>query len=372
MKGQAIWALCFFSFLSGLFSVHSIVLWANLGLNGVFQPFLSIGVSFGIPVWSYLLITIFMTLAFLGAAIHKLVAELSTKALLAQIDARMNNLESVQKIQQQTLESLQARVFLVDESLNIMLKDVTKAFSRQEELLKQVQENLAKKFDGELSAVKASLLRHVTEQNEELKKSNAILEDIFAKKLADAKNELSAPLARLESLMDKHEERNKKTEKALLKQEDTITELRSRIERLELTFVGPKPQLSSQSSVEDVRGIGESTGKELRAIGIATVGDLLTTDAASIAAKTGISEKLVEKFQSRAQLAMIPGITDKDLLLLEEVGVANRKELAAQDPFELGKKINLIVRTYVAEGKMSEADRPTIETIDAWIRFAKT
>ncbi|MGB9915100.1 MAG: DUF4332 domain-containing protein [Candidatus Bathyarchaeales archaeon] len=372
MKEQTIWILGFFSFLAGLFAVHAIILWADLGLSGVFQPFLSSGITWGIPVWAYLLITIVATLAFLGATTHKLIEELSTKALLAQMDARMNNLESGQKIQQQTLESLQARVFLVDESLNSMRKDVSKAFGKQEELLKQAQEDLAKKFDVELTAVKASVARQFAEQSEEMKKSNASLANTFSKNLADAKSELAGQLARLESVMDKHEERNRKTEKAILRQEDEIADIKLKIERLELAFVGPKPQLSSQSSIEEVRGIGESTGKDLRAIGITTVGDLVTADPALIAAKTGISEKTVEKLQGRAQLAMIPGIKEKDLLLLEEAGVTNRKELAAQDPFDLGKKISLIVKAYVAEGKMTEEDKPTVEAIDSWIRFAKT
>lgn len=369
MKGQAIWILGFFSFLSGLFAVHAMVLWADKGLTGVFQPFNN--VSFGIPVWTYLVITIVATLAFLGTTTHMLIDELSTKALLAQMDARMNNLESGQKIQQQTIESMQARVFLVDESLNSMRKDVSKAFGKQEEMLKQAQEDIAQKLDSELAAVKAGVSKQFAEQSDEIKKGNTRLADAFAKNLSDAKNELASQLAILESVMDKHEERNKKTEKAILKQQDEIAELKAKLERLE-EFAGPKPQLSSKNSIEDVRGIGESTGKELRAIGITTVDDLVTADPALIAAKTGISEKTVEKLQGRAQLAMIPGIKDKDLLLLEEAGVTNRKELATQDPFELGKKISLIVKAYVAEGKMTADDKPTIEAIDSWIRFAKT
>ncbi|MGB9841142.1 MAG: DUF4332 domain-containing protein [Candidatus Bathyarchaeales archaeon] len=372
MRGPAIWILGFFTFLAGLLAVHAIVLWADVGLTGVFQPFLSSGIRVGIPVWSYLLITLVATLAFLGATTHTLITELSTKELLAQMDTRINNLESGQKVQQQILESLQARVFLVDESLNSMKKDVSKAFGRQEELLKQAHEDLAKKFEGELAAVKASVARQFTEQSEEMKKANANLANAFTKNLAEAKNELAGQLARIESVMDRHEERNKKTEKAVLQQEEEIAEVKSKLERLELEFVGPKPLLSSQNSIEDVRGIGESTGKDLRAIGITTVGELVTTDPSLIAAKTGMSEKTVEKLQGRAQLAMVPGIKEKDLVLLEEAGVTNRKELAAQDTFELGRKIGLIVKAYVAEGKMTEADKPTVEAIDSWIRFAKT
>jgi predicted RecB family nuclease len=95
------------------------------------------------------------------------------------------------------------------------------------------------------------------------------------------------------------------------------------------------------------------------------------TDPAVIAEKTGMSEKMVEKLQGRAQLAMVPGVKEKDLVLLEEAGVTNRKELANQDPLELGRKINGIFKVYVEEGKISEAEKPTIEEIYSWVKFAK-
>jgi predicted RecB family nuclease len=171
--------------------------------------------------------------------------------------------------------------------------------------------------------------------------------------------------------MQRHEQRNRRSEKAILKQRDEIVEIRSKLELLEDEFVKPKPQLASQSNVEDVRGIGETTGKELRAMGITDVGELVLSDPAVIAEKTGMSEKMVEKLQGRAQLAMVPGMKEKDMVLLEEVGVTNRKELADQDPFELGKKMNVIFKVYVKEGKISEAEKPTVEEIDSWVRFAR-
>jgi predicted RecB family nuclease len=85
-----------------------------------------------------------------------------------------------------------------------------------------------------------------------------------------------------------------------------------------------------------------------------------------------MSEKTAEKLQGRAQLAMVPGVKEKDLILLEDAGVTNRKELASQDSLELGRRINGIFKVYVAEGKMAEAEKPTIEEIDSWVKFAKT
>jgi hypothetical protein len=373
LQGKAIWMLGFFSFLAGLFAIHAIVLAANpaVGINGPYDPWFISSITGSIPVYAYLLISVIATLVFLGATAHRVVSELSNKTLLNQIDAKVTTIESGQKLQQQVLESLQARVFLVDESLNGMKKDVAKAFSKQGEEIQQLHADLVKKFDSELTNVKGVMTRQFIGQSEEMKKINTNLVNMFTKNLADVKDELAGQLVKMGNAMQRHEQRNTRSEKAILKQRDEIAEIKSKLERLEDEFVKPKPELASQSDVEDVRGIGETTGKELRAMGITNAGELVMSDPAVIAEKTGMSEKMVEKLQGRAQLAMVPGVKEKDLILLEEVGVTNRKELADQDPFELGKKMNAVFKVYVKEGKISEAEKPTVEEIDSWVRFAR-
>ena len=373
MQGKAIWALGFFTFLAGLNAITAIILAINLGIEGTFQPYLIDSIiPGGIPVYVYLIGSIIGTLVFLGATTIKAVTELSNKALLNEINAKVTTIESGQKLQQKILESLQARVFLVDESVNGMRKEVAKEFAKQEEEMKQVQASLIEKFDSELAGVKSEMAKQISGQREEIKKINANLANLFTKNLVDVKDELTAQLVKMDNAMDKHEKRNVKTEKAILKQQDEIENIKLTIGRLEDEFVKPKPQLTSQSKVEDVRGIGETTGNELREMGITNVGELVLTDPAVIAMKTEMSEKMVEKLQGRAQIAMVPGVKEKDMILLEEAGVMNRKELASQDSLELGRKINDIFKVYVAEEKMSEAEKPTIEEIDSWIKFAKT
>jgi len=368
LQGKAIWILSFFSFLAAANTINAISLWTTLGPEGLIQSYLLGSLIGGIPVYVYLLISVVATLLLLGATVHKVIEELSNKAILAAINAKVDTIESELKLQQNVLESLQARVFLVDESLNGMRKEVAKAFGKQGEEIKQAQADLVKKFDGELADVRSVMTRQFIGQSDEMKKVNTNL----TKNLADAKAELAAQLTRMGDAMDRHEQRNAKSEKAIVKQQGEIAEVKSKLERLENEFVKPKPQLTSQSKVEDVRGIGETTGKDLRAMGVTNVGELLSTEPAVIAVRTGMSEKLIEKLQGRAQLAMVPGIKEKDLILLEEAGVTNRKELASQDPFELGMKLNGVFKVYVAEGKMSDAEKPTIEEIDSWVRFAKT
>ena len=371
MQGKAIWALGFFTFLAGLNAITAIVLAINLGIEGTFRPYLIDSITGGIPIYVYLVASIIATLAFLGATSIRLVTELSNKALLNEINAKVTTIESGQKLQQKVLESLQARVFLVDESVNGMRKEVAKAFGKQGEEIKQVQANLADKFDSELVDLKGEMAKQISKQSEEIKKINANLANLFTKNLVDTKDELTRQIVGIGNIMARHERSNKKTEKAVLKQEEEIANIKLELERMEEEFISPKPQLTSSSKPEDVRGIGENTGKELRAMGINSVGELVLTDPALIAERTEMSEKTVEKLQGRAQLAMVPGIKEKELILLEEVEVTNRKELAEQDPLELGKKINSVFEMCVEKGKITEAEKPTIEEIYSWVKFAR-
>lgn len=371
MQGKAIWALGFFSFLSILNSVTAIILAIDLGIEGTFQPYVIGGLTGGIPVYVYLVVSIIATLGFLGGTFIKLVTELSNKTLLEEINAKVNMLESGQKLQQKVLESLQARVFLVDESVNSMRKETAREFAKQGDELRQVQTGLVKKFDSELVAVKGELAKQISGQREEIKKINTNMTNLFTKNIADIKDELMRQLVGIAGAIDSQERRAKKSEKAILKQEEEIAEIKMNVERLEDEFVAPKPLLTSQCKVEDVRGIGENTGNELREMGITDVGELVLTDPKVIAEKIDMSEKTVEKLQGRAQLALIPGIKEKDLILLEEADVMNRKELADQDPLELGMKINGISKVFIEEGKIAEAERPTIEEVYAWIKAAK-
>jgi hypothetical protein len=371
LRGKAIWALGFFSFLSGLNAITAIFLAIGLGIEANFQPYLVDSITGPIPVYVYLIASIVATLIFLGGTAARVVSELSNKELLNEINAKASNLESGQKLQQKVLESLQARVFLVDESLNAMRKEVAKGFTNQGEALKQVQANLVKKVDTELAVVRREMAKQLSTQSKEIKEINENLVNLFTKNLADVKDELAREIVAVETTMASHERDNKKTAKAVAQQEEEIANIKLTLDRLEEAFVSPKPQLTSDSKPEDVRGIGETTGNDLRAVGITSVGELVLADPAVIAARTEMSEKTIEKLQGRAQLAMVPGIREKELILLEEVEIMNRKQLAEQDPLELGRKISDAFTVCVEKGKIPEAEKPTIEEVYSWVKFAR-
>ena len=372
VQGKAIWALSFFSVLSVLNAITAIVLAITFGIEGTFEPYLVGSLTGQIPVYVYLIGSIIAALIFLGGTAAIVVSELSNKALLNEINAKASNLESGQKLQQKVLESLQARVFLVDESLNHFRKEVSKVFAEQGDEVKRVQTNLAKKFDSELAAVRGEMVKQLSAQSEEIKESNKNLVNLFTKNLTEVKDELARQIVGIGNIMARHERSNKKMEKAISKQEEEVANVKMELENLAAEFISPKSQLASSSKPEDVRGIGENTGNELRAMGITSVGELVLADPAVIAEGTEMSEKTVEKLQGRAELAMVPGVKERELVLLEEVEVMNRKQLAEQDPLELGRKINGVFALCVEKGKITEAQKPTIEEIYSWVKFAKS
>jgi len=68
---------------------------------------------------------------------------------------------------------------------------------------------------------------------------------------------------------------------------------------------------------------------------------------------------------------MVPGIDANDAELLVKAGITSRKELADQDPVQLGRAIANIANTYVEKGKMSASRVPTVDDVWSWIRSAK-
>jgi len=358
LQGKAIWALGFFSFLSGLNAITAIFLAINLGIEGTFQPYLISTIISDIPVYYYLVISILATLIFLGGTASAVVSELSNKALLYEINAKTNDLINGQK------------------SLDEAKRNIMKKFGDQEKEIKTVYTNLNSEFDRKLASAIDEIEKQVgegfNEQAEMLKESNAKLLDSFESKFSEINQRMTRQLTKIEDNLQKYSQRVKKSTTAIANQEAEIAEIKMTLATLEDVCVQPKPLLTSQSKTEEVRGIGENTGNELREMGITNVGELVLTEAEAIAEKTDMSEKTIEKLQGRAQLSMIPGVNEKALILLEEADIMNRKDLAEQDPIDLGKKINAAFKIYVEEGKITEDEKPTIEEIQSWIKFAKT
>ena len=381
MKGIAIWIMGFFTFLFGANLVNSVIMWFNLGPTATFTPYLLGSLTGAVPIYVYFLISLIATLAFLGVTTHKAISELSNTEQINAINEKANRLESGQQSEQKFLEGIQARVFLVDENLEHTRKEFSNALSVQQGAIKQSldegQQTQQKMLDGvqgrvflldeSLSGVKKGLV-------EQSKTSKEINENLvgLGPQLADIRQSVEKQHQGMENAFASIEQREKKTEATIAKQRNEIADLRSKIEELEKDLFRPAPPLTSQNNVEDVKGIGPGKGTELKEIGITNVGDLIMADPKVVAEKMGSTEKTVEKLQGRAQLLLVPGMKEKDLLLLEELDIIDRKSLAEQDPIELSKKVNAVFKVNLAKGKVTEADKPTIEDVDSWVRFSRS
>ena len=94
--------------------------------------------------------------------------------------------------------------------------------------------------------------------------------------------------------------------------------------------------------IETIEGIGKVMGDKLRASGVADTSALLAKtskpkDREALAAKTGISGKLILKFANRADLMRVNGVGEEYADLLEAAGVDTVPELAqrkAQNLFD--------------------------------------
>lgn len=334
MKGTGIWILGFFSFLAGLNAINAVVLWANLGPEALIQPYLIGNLIGDISISIYFWLSILATLVFFGGTASKIVSELSNTKMLKDITSRVTDLQNGQTV----LESLKSRLILVDANLDGVRNEFSKGLSGQGEEIRQIHVELVDRLDDKLTSLKEGMARQ---------------------------------LGRIENTIDRREKTVKKNVKTIMKQMGEITNIKLKLEKLENELAKTEPQLTSKSDPEEVRGIGTHLGNELRGIGITNVGELILTDPTIISEKTGASQNTVEKLQGRAQLSMVPRIKEKDIVLLEELGIKTRKELANQDPIELGRKMNGIFRTSIERGKISEAEKPTIEEIDSWIKFAR-
>lgn len=196
--------------------------------------------------------------------------------------------------------------------------------------------------------------------------------DILKKKLGnDLRKEIKSEL---KSAMSKQEEVVKKMKSlssSLKKAKVDLADIKKGLLTLETALVLPKPKISFESSPAELKGVGPQITKELEAIGINDVGAFLITDPSVIGEYTHLTPEKASHLQGTVQLLMIPDIDDIDIELLEKVGVTNRKELAAQDPFELNIKMLETVKSSEGDKLLLKYEKPSLEEVLTWVRIAK-
>lgn len=379
------WILVLLTLLAVFSSIHAIVLSINPGLNANFQPFLIGTFTGAVPVYVHLLISLIAALVLLAVTSDRVFDELSStdklKAIAEKVDTLTNNQDNSQKL----LESMQARVFLVDENLEHTRKEVAKKLDDQGADVKQTldasvatQQKLADDtqsrlfmVDSNMENMRKDFKKGLDEQGEAIKQSQTNLVNRLNGQLSDLRDEIARQLGDIKASSEQQEQQEKKAANAILKQRDEITDVKLRLDSLEEELAKPKPELTSLSETVDVKGIGPTKANELKEMGIATVGEFILTDPQVIAQGTSTSQGVVEKLQARAQLSMVPGVKEKDLILLEELGITSRRQLANQDSIDLSKRISKLFNNLVEKGQISGDEKPTIEEITSWVKFAK-
>ncbi|MCW4007265.1 MAG: DUF4332 domain-containing protein [Candidatus Bathyarchaeota archaeon] len=123
--------------------------------------------------------------------------------------------------------------------------------------------------------------------------------------------------------------------------------------------------------IEDIEGIGKTYAQKLTAAGIKTTDDLLEAGATpagreKLAAKTGISEKMILEWVNLADLLRIKGVGEEYSDLLEEAGVDTVVELANRVPENLHAKMAEVN----AKAKLVRR-LPTLSEVKDWIEQAK-
>lgn len=102
------------------------------------------------------------------------------------------------------------------------------------------------------------------------------------------------------------------------------------------------------AGIKGIEGIGETYGERMKALGIRSKAALLKAGATKkgrvdLAAKAGISEKLILEWVNRADLYRVKGIGTQYADLLENAGVDTVVELAgrkAENLLEKMKQVN--------------------------------
>jgi predicted flap endonuclease-1-like 5' DNA nuclease len=125
------------------------------------------------------------------------------------------------------------------------------------------------------------------------------------------------------------------------------------------------------AQLTQIEGIGQVYAQKLGAAGIQSTQALLekgTTPAGrqEIAAKTGISEKLVLEWVNHADLFRIKGVGEEYADLLEAAGVDTVPELAQRNPDNLYQKL-----VAVNQEKKLVRRLPPQATVGDWVEQAK-
>jgi predicted flap endonuclease-1-like 5' DNA nuclease len=121
----------------------------------------------------------------------------------------------------------------------------------------------------------------------------------------------------------------------------------------------------------DVEGIGPVNAEKLKRAGVGSTDSLLSMGGTpagrkDLAAKSGISDKLILEWVNHVDLVRIKGVGEEYADLLEEAGVDTVVELAQR------KAVNLLKTMTEVNAKKNLVNKmPALSQVEAWIAQAK-
>jgi predicted flap endonuclease-1-like 5' DNA nuclease len=123
--------------------------------------------------------------------------------------------------------------------------------------------------------------------------------------------------------------------------------------------------------ISDIEGVGGTYAEKLEALGINSVEDMLKKGGnprgrKSLAADSGISEKLILRWTNHADLMRIKGVGPQYAELLEAAGVDTVKELRNRNAGNL-----VVAMTETNTQKNLANVNPSQAVVEAWVAQAK-
>ncbi|MFA5365078.1 MAG: DUF4332 domain-containing protein [Candidatus Bathyarchaeia archaeon] len=344
-----VWLSIFATFLACLSSFYNAVLVLNQGADTIVNPYILGSILANQSAQAYLWLSILATCIFLAVTCILVYRRTPPDTELIRLLLKIGgNLAALRKSQEaQTAEfadQMEHNRKINRQFFSTVTTGLEEGNKKTEELL-AAHEKTAKKGRQEIVA---TLEKTSTE--------------------SDAK--LSADLKRQEAVINGVKRLSEENSSSLKSQKAVLDEMKVQLEGIQCNMVPNQPQLKSIDSPEEIKGIGPSLGKELRLLGIDSVGDFLTTDPVIIGEKTRVSQDMAENLQAMAQLMMVPGVDANDAELLMEAGIKSRRQLADQDVIVLSRKVGEVAKIYLDQGKITKQEYPTIEEIASWIRNA--
>ena len=350
-RGIAVWLSGFATFLAILSSVSIGFLLITEGQGAIVSPYILGDLIAGLSVEAYLWISVVITFILMGItfliAYRKQAPDPEIIKMLLKVGGNLAALKNAQEASTaETIEQIDYSRKINNKFFGKMSLDIEEAgkssltqFENQEKIIKKTRKDL-------ISALEK------------------ISDETLKQMIVDLKKQEVATIA------IKHLREGDST--ILKNQQKELEEIKNKLETIEGNMVfSAKAELNSFDNPEEIKGIGPALGKELKEIGISSVGDLLTTDSEVIGENTRVSQEMAENLQAMAQLMMIPGIDANDAELLIESGIKTRRELANQDLISLSRKISENAKAYREQNKITNDEIPTIEEISSWIRIAK-